>query len=410
MRGFHGSPTGFAALPPSVFSTNCTLTADHLLHDSRPRIGRNSWVRSLLGLPHCTRAAQVFTDRTLTDRSLLCLLIARLLGFLAGARPFSRVVLTGDEFHTTSVAMMNESVVLDEVRAELRRRELPSGGWASLASSSQAALEATCFAALALGLQDTDAVERVEDFLLRVQNPNGSWPAFLEDDLDGNWVTSLAVIALRDFVPAIPARLKGFRWLMNSAGRESNWFWKWKFRTADRHVRFDPDKFGWPWIPNTASWVVPTAFAILALNRVPCTCGGLEGIPFRVDRGIEMLMDRACPRGGWNAGNGVVYGVPLAPHPDDTAIALLALGNRAQHPVVQASVDWLEQTAPTLTAPWSLAWIILALAAYGRAVGSLITSLTALPDVSGNADTCTLALVCLAGDCRRALAALGVNL
>lgn len=303
---------------------------------------------------------------------------------------------------------MNENVVLDEVLVELRRRELPSGGWAALASSSQAALEATCFAALALRSGDSATAGRAQDFLLHAQNPNGSWPTFLEDDHDGAWVTSLAVIALRDFVSAIPATLKGFRWLMNSAGRESNWFWKWKFRTADRHVRFDPDKFGWPWVPDTASWVVPTAFAILALKRVPCTCGGLEGIPFRIDRGIEMLMDRACPGGGWNAGNGVVYGVPLAPHADDTAIALLALSDRTQDPVVQSSVLWLERTAPTLTAPWSLAWAALALAAHGRPVVALLTTLLAPADVSIIEDSCTVALVCLALNYPRALSALGV--
>jgi hypothetical protein len=123
-----------------------------------------------------------------------------------------------------------------------------------------------------------------------------------------------------------------------------------------------------------------------------------------------MLMDRACPGGGWNAGNGVVYGSTVVPHPDDTAIALLALNNRTQHPVVQASLKWLERTAQALTAPWSLAWAILALAAHRRVVGPLMTTLMALPDLSGNDDTCTLALVCLAADYRRALASLGVKL
>jgi len=163
---------------------------------------------------------------------------------------------------------------------------------------------------------------RAPTFLLRTQNPDGSWPAFAGDDSDGAWVTSLVLIALHDVVSAIPATLQGVHWLMNCAGKESNWFWKWKFRTADRHVRFDPDKFGWPWFPDTVSWVVPTAFAVLALNQLPCSCGGLEQVPFRIERGIEMLLDRVCPGGGWNAGNGVVYGVPVAPHPDDTAIAL----------------------------------------------------------------------------------------
>ncbi len=86
------------------------------------------------------------------------------------------------------------------------------------------------------------------------------------------------------------------------------------------------------------SWVVPTSFAILALNQVPCGCGDRGRAPHRVTLGIEMLMDRACPSGGWNAGNGVVYGAPLGPHVDDTAVALLALSGRKEHLVAQSGV------------------------------------------------------------------------
>jgi hypothetical protein len=202
--------------------------------------------------------------------------------------------------------MTTDQVVLSSLLAELIVRQLPCGGWAALASSSQPALEPTCFTAPALGSFPGGALERAQEFLLRTQNPNGSWPAFSGNDNDGAWVTSLAVIALRDLILAIPARLQGVRWLMSCAGKESNWFWKWKFRTTDRHVRFDPEKFGWPWFPETVSWVVPTAFAVLALNQLPCSCGGLDQVPFRVERGVEMLLDRVCPGVGWNAGNGVV--------------------------------------------------------------------------------------------------------
>ncbi len=300
-------------------------------------------------------------------------------------------------------------MVASDLPAELIRRQLPCGGWSALASSAQPALEPTCYSVLALGSQPADVRERAHSFLLRAQNPNGSWPVFAGDDHDGSWVTSLVSIALRDLVPAIPARLKGLHWLLSSVGKEANWFWKWKFRTADRHVRFDPDKFGWPWFPDTVSWVVPTAFAILALNQLPCCCGGFELAPSRVDRGVEMLMDRACPVGGWNAGNGVVYGVAVRPHADDTAIALLALRDRRQNPVVQTSVDYIERTGPTLTAPWSLAWAILALAAHRRPITLLRRALLALPDLFYIEDTSTLALICLALDHERALANLGVT-
>jgi len=301
-------------------------------------------------------------------------------------------------------------VVLTDLLAELIRRQFPCGGWPALAPSAQPALEPTSYSVLALRSQATVVRERAYSFLLRVQNPNGSWPVFAGDDQDGSWVTSLVSIALRDLVPAMPARLKGLRWLLSTAGKEANWFWKWKFRTADRHVRFDSDKFGWPWFPDTVSWVVPSALAILALNQLPCSCGGFELIPSRVDRGVEMLMDRACPGGGWNAGNGVVYGAVVAPHPDDTAIALLALSNRPQDPVVQSSVDYLERTGPTLTAPWSLAWVILALAAHRRQIMLLRRALLAVPDLFCIEDTSTLALVCLALDHEHSLTNLGVTL
>jgi squalene cyclase len=301
-----------------------------------------------------------------------------------------------------------DAIVLSNVLAELALRQLPCGGWAALASSSQPAIEPTCYAALALGSAPVGDIERAQDFLLRMQNPNGSWPVVPGDDQEGGWVTSLAVIALRDLVPAIPARLQGFHWLLNCSGKESNWFWKWKFRTADRHVRLDPEKSGWPWFPDTVSWVVPTAFAILALNQVPCSCGGLERIPLRVDSGIQMLFDRACPGGGWNAGNGVVYECPMAPHIDDTAIALLALRDRDQHPVVQSALQYLESIAPNLKALWSLAWSILTLAAYRRPIASLHGSLSALSNLSRIEDSGTLALACLALDHTRALSALGV--
>ena len=300
-------------------------------------------------------------------------------------------------------------MVLSELSGELIRRRLPCGGWSALVSSAQPAVEPTCYSLLALGAEATDVRERAQVFLLRMQNPNGSWPVFVGDDHEGSWLTSLVAITLRDRVSALPARLKGLHWLLRSTGKEADWFWKWKFRTTDRHVRFDPDKFGWPWFPDTVSWVVPTAFAILALNQFHCSCGGFKLARSRLDRGAEMLIDRACPGGGWNAGNGVVYGAAVRPHPDDTAIALLALCNRPQDVAVQTALNYLERTAPTLTTPWSLAWAILALAAHRRRITSLRSALLGLTDLLCVEDTSTLALVCLALDHEQALVNFGVT-
>lgn len=289
--------------------------------------------------------------------------------------------------------MANDSAAQD-LCAVLERRQLRSGGWAALPFSVQASLEPTALAYIALSAAFGSVHEKAREFLIGTQNPNGSWPAFAGDDKEGSWTTSLVLIALSRDSEAIAQRLKGFEWLIQSTGEESNWLWKWKFRTTDRHVRFDPDKFGWPWIPRTNSWVVPTAFSILALDQFSGACDFADRRR-RIRLGLEMLLDRACPGGGWNAGNGVVYGSAMAPHPDDTAIALLALGGHEEAPIRATSVDWLERVAPRLNSAWSLAWCILALAANRRLVDSLVRRLSQLLKVN-EVDTGTLAVSSLA--------------
>jgi squalene cyclase len=301
---------------------------------------------------------------------------------------------------------MTGGSVSEDLCATLATRQLPNGGWPALSSSSQASLEASTLAHVALVPDSGHIGDRATDFLLKVQNPNGSWPAFLGDDHVGSWTTSLALIALRSVAETLGQRVHGGEWLIHSAGKESNWFWNWKFRTTDRHVCFDPGKFGWPWIPDTNSWVVPTAFAIRALTQPGAESS--EASQRRVELGIRMLLDRCCPGGGWNAGNGIVYGRPMAPHPDDTAIALLALSSYPREPVVTASLDWLASVVPNLTAPWSLAWSILALATHQRSINPLLRKLSNWPGLKEVEDNSTLAVSCLALDPPRTLARFGI--
>jgi len=251
------------------------------------------------------------------------------------------------------------------MRERLASLQLPQGGWAYRSGTQQAALEPTCLALLAFESYGLSVWDNGIRFLVRTQNPNGSWPAFEGDDQRGSWTTALALLALRDRSEQADALDRGWRWLLKSKGKESNWFWKWKFRTADRHVQFDPDKYGWPWIADTNSWVVPTAVSLIALKqRLQSTCDPYSRV--RIERGVSMLLDRACPGGGWNAGNGVVYGEPLAAHPDATALALLALAGEQSDSVVNRSLSWLEEGISKCNAPWSLAWAVMALTAHGR--------------------------------------------
>lgn len=112
---------------------------------------------------------------------------------------------------------------VQNLRELLAQQQLPSGGWAALSSSSQAALEPTALACLALGHEFPSFRNRAVQFLLSVQNPNGSWPVFAGDDKEGAWTTALILIALRDEGEGILERLKGFAWLIDLAGLESDW-------------------------------------------------------------------------------------------------------------------------------------------------------------------------------------------
>jgi hypothetical protein len=279
----------------------------------------------------------------------------------------------------------------------LEERRLPLGGWSYL-NSSQTSVEATSLAAMALSSESSDASRSGIEQLLHLQRRDGGWPAFLGDS-EGSWTTALALCALNEMTDFAGAREQGFHWLIAERGLEAHWFWRWKFKTADRNVRFDPDKYGWPWISGSASWVIPTAFSIIAIKQYT-VCNRRAESEKRIHFGIEMLLDRACVDGGWNSGNSVVYGVALRPHVEATAIALLALQDEQRTEVIQKSLSWLRQNAGGIDSVSSLAWCILSLFVYQEPVGGLKNRLAAIlgdgRDVRNNATLATaiLALKC----------------
>jgi hypothetical protein len=123
----------------------------------------------------------------------------------------------------------------------------------------------------------------------------------------------------------------------------------------------------------------------------------------RLRLGVEMLLDRACPEGGWNSGNAVVYGVPLRRQVDATAIALAALRFHHSLPIVRDSLTWILNRIDCPSA-YSLAWVILSSAAYkdlrpdvSPALDMARDRLAALIDDPGAIqDTSTIALAALA--------------
>ena len=279
----------------------------------------------------------------------------------------------------------------------LRSRQMKSGGWAYF-DSVQESLEATCLAELALAPERQASSSAAILFLLKSQLSDGGWPAFLGDS-EGSWTTALALCTLNSTGDFTAAREKAFRWLYAERGREGHWFWRWKFKTSDRNVRFDPDKYGWPWVTGSASWVIPTAFSIIAIEQFT-VCNRSEESEKRIHLGMEMLLDRECVDGGWNSGNSLVYGVPLRPHVEATAIALLALQDEQRIEMVQKSLSWLRQNAASVDSVSSLAWCILTLFVYQESVEPLKNRLaTIMGDGREVRNNATLATALLALKC-----------
>jgi Prenyltransferase and squalene oxidase repeat len=275
--------------------------------------------------------------------------------------------------------------------------QLPSGGW-SFAGSQQASTEATCLGCIALAGESRGSTRLATRFLLHSQRADGGSPAF-DGDSEPSWTTALAVCTLTALNDQSPARERALHWLLASRGKEGHWFWRWKFKTADRNVRFDPDKYGWPWSPGAGSWVIPTAFSVIAIKQFT-VCNRSEESDKRIQLGVEMLFDRACVGGGWNSGNSIVYGVPLRPHVEATAIALLSLQDEPRGEILQSSVRWLESQAHEIEAVSSLSWCILTLFVYQRRIEELKRRLGVMVgDGSAIRNNATLATALLALRC-----------
>jgi hypothetical protein len=123
----------------------------------------------------------------------------------------------------------------------------------------------------------------------------------------------------------------------------------------------DQSVLGWAWTAGTHSWIEPTALAIVALVRE-----GIDDHP-HVREGLQMILDRALLKGGWNYGNKLVFNQALRPHPGPTGQALLALaaaGRSSRPRAVDPAIHYLRRVLTEVRAPSSLAWGVLGLRAW----------------------------------------------
>jgi hypothetical protein len=308
--------------------------------------------------------------------------------------------------NSSFVGFERQQVARRRLLAELRhRRLLRPGGWSHC--GLQFGTEPTSFALLALYSSPPGSTVTREELepLLACRRPNGLWPAVGVGAAGVSfWATALAVNTLMTLGATPETFGASLDALVHCRPLEASWLVRLKFRLSDQQVRFDPTKYGWPWVPDTVSWVVPTSMALITLGRAKRQ-GLIRGreLEKRLRLGAEMLLDRACSEGGWNAGNAVVYGVPLRPHIDATALALAALRFHHHLPIVRNSLTWMFNRLDCPSA-YSLAWVILAAAAYKDVRSDVSPALdmardrlaTLVEDPRTVEDTSTVALAALA--------------
>jgi hypothetical protein len=229
------------------------------------------------------------------------------------------------------------------------------GAW-GYRSGGGGATEPTALAALALAANDGPArrVAEALSWLASRQRPDGAVPVTASLS-SPQWTTSLAVLGWLRCGPAAGQRYEreiaaGLRWLLRSKGR----------RLPPNPEIFDHDTtlVGWSWTPGSHSWVEPTSYALLALRAAS------REAHERSQSGIELLLNRALPEGGWNYGNRRVLGNVLRPFPAPTGTALAALAGVAPDPRIDEAIAYLHRDLPRIRAPLSLSWGLIGLTAW----------------------------------------------
>ena len=253
--------------------------------------------------------------------------------------------------------MLNLSLAraLDFIKAN----QNSDGGW-GYRPGGDSLVEPTglCLLALKAG-GDTAAMAKGRDFLKACLKESGA-VGIDPQDPEGSWMAYAALLAFGALgAGSEESRLRD--WIL-SFGDASSRFTPADIEAIAADYRYDASIRGWPWTPNTTGWVEPTALFIIALSRA-----GVPATGKRVKSGVDLILDRRVPSGGWNFGNPYSKSHELEASVMSTALALAALGAtgvQEGRPAVSAGIRFLTRSLAGDTSTASLAWALLALNCY----------------------------------------------
>jgi hypothetical protein len=259
--------------------------------------------------------------------------------------------------------------MIDALVHHLVRSQNVDGGWGAQPERSSST-EITALATLALGSSRPPHAranaERGTTWLLTHQNGDGGWPVSARLS-ESSWATALAVLVLDALGRESESAVRGARWVMRSSPRAFGLMVSVMHRFAPDKlaVRLNPNLRGWSWTADTASFVEPTSYALLALKRLRRHLPGAAVVE-RIAEGERLVYDRMCRDGGWNYGNSTVLEAELWPYADVTAVALLALADHPGREENQRSLRVLRAMLAEARSGLSLAWATMCFSAYGE--------------------------------------------
>lgn len=245
----------------------------------------------------------------------------------------------------------------------LRAAQNSDGGWGYF-PGKQSWFEPTTYAMLSLhGAPDSEAsLERAWKLLRSWQTedgssrPNGQVQA-------GTWVTAQAVTLACVRGIYDQSVHSSVDWLLRVVGAESSLAMRAAAFFHMLKTKADVTHQGWPWRDGNASWVEPTAQALVALKKVAKNYRSSE-LDRRVSEGEALLLSRRCSDGGWNCGNPNVLNYDLPSYPETTALALMGLQGRSRDELGEAialASRYRVQTRSSL----ARAWLVIALRCHG---------------------------------------------
>ncbi|MFB3778298.1 MAG: prenyltransferase/squalene oxidase repeat-containing protein [Bryobacteraceae bacterium] len=262
----------------------------------------------------------------------------------------------------------------------------PDGGWGYRGGVSWTEPTALVVLALRHELETASRLERGVAYLASLQRADGGWSPHPSVD-QSTWVTSLALLALAGRLDQA-SRERAVAWLLRQSGEETRFLHRLRMTLLGVGGGRREGE-GWPWFPDTAAWVSPTALTIIALEqfRVETAAG-------RVSAARRFLWSRMCQDGGWNHGSTRALGYEAPSYPETTGQALLAMRGQS-HPKLPQSIEAARRHLRACRSSSAMSWLRLGLLAHSQSAatddlphrGAMDTALWLLAErASGGAD------------------------